>query len=76
MPAAGSLSPQQLQVIKASLPGPDEECEPSEEAEPCTLEAINVESFGKAGPGGGAQAYDSDDEGGMGGGQRVQCAQQ
>ena len=38
---------------------------------------VDAEEFGKMkGSAGGGQAYDSDDEDGRGGGQRVQCAQQ
>jgi len=77
MPSAGSLTPQQLQVLNSVLPS-GEPCEPTEDHEPCALEPVDVSSFGKSGPGAGSQAYDSDDEGGGGGpgGQRVQCAQQ
>jgi len=39
------------------------------------LEPVDSEEFGRK-RGGGGNAYDSDDEGGMPGGQRVQCAQQ
>ena len=39
--------------------------------------AVDPEEFGKMkGSAGGGQAYDSDDEDGRGGAQRVQCAQQ
>lgn len=74
-PKPETLTGPQLQVLKTVLPG-GEPCDPSEDAEPCVLEPVSVESFGKSGPGAGPSAYDSDEEGGPGGQQRVQCAQQ
>ena len=77
MPAPKSLTQQQMQVLATVLPGATEPCDPSEEHEPCQLAPVDVSQFGKSGHGmGGGSAYDEDEDGGEGGGQRVQCAQQ
>ena len=76
MPAPRTLTQQQMQVLSTVLPA-GEPCEATDEAEPCSLTPVDVSQFGKSGHGmGGNEAYDSDDEAGGAGGQRVQCAQQ
>jgi len=76
MPASGSLSPQQLAILRTVLPAGDP-CAPTDDAEACTLAPVDVAQFGRSGHGeGGGPAYDSDDDehGAMPRG--VQCAQQ
>ena len=71
-------------VLRSCLPLPpkpdiDMSAGDADGNEPEEFEAyeVDAEEFGKMkGSAGGGQAYDSDDESGGGGAQRVQCAQQ
>lgn len=77
-PASGELTAPQLQVLRTVLP-PAPMVVETEETEHCTLEEVDVESFGRSLGGPGANAYDSDDGDGPGirqGPGGVQCAQQ
>lgn len=73
------LGAPQMQVLASVLP-PVPVVQETEEQELCTLEEVDVETFGRKLGHGGGNAYDSDDEddgpdiGARG--QRVQCAQQ
>lgn len=77
-PKSGSLSAAQLQVLESTLHNvlPRQVVEETEEMEPVELEDVRKDDFGKSGNHEGNDAYDSDEDAGMGGGQRVQCAQQ
>ena len=79
-----TLTATQVKVLRSCLPPPaepdiDMSAGDADGNEPEEFEAyeVDAEEFGKMkGSAGGGQAYDSDDEDGRGGGQRVQCAQQ
>jgi len=76
-----SLSPSAQAALKKELPPPLNSCMHTDEHENHTLvdmDPVVSEQENKINMGSGNEAYDEDDEGqgGMGGGQRVQCAQQ
>ena len=77
-PVSGSLTPQQCQVLQSVLPPvPKVEVDEDDDPEECILQNVSKDMFGKSGARQSKSAYDSDeDDEGMGGGQRVQCAQQ
>lgn len=76
-PSDGELSDSVLKTLKATLPNPSMVCDYDEDlVEVCHLEQADVKNFGKGGAAGHSNStYDSDDEGGMGGAQQVQCQQ-
>ena len=74
-PADGSLTPEQLAVLKATLPGPTTEPVVDDEMERVTVATLNLEAEAKRSREREREAYDeSDDEDERGHG--VQCAQQ
>lgn len=73
-PNDGDLNPEQVEGLKALLPGAAMAVEyDPEKAEIAHLEHADVKNFGKGGTSASNQAYDSDDE--EGGPEQVQCQQ-
>ena len=73
-PRDGSLTPEQLAVLQATLPGPPSEPEIDDEMERVTVATVNLEEEAKRAREREREAYDeSDEEEGQGG---VRCAQQ
>lgn len=76
-PPDGSLSPEQVAVLKAALPGP--ETPPpmvDEDVEEVYVATMNLEAEAKAAREREREAYDESDEEERGGAREVQCAQQ
>ena len=73
-PEDNELTPEQINVLKSILSGPDmEEDYDPEEVEEVNMSLADLRQFGKGGASQGNQAYDSDDE--EGDGRAVQCQQ-